>query len=136
MRSQKFIFYSLAALLAVLVFLEYYDLVVYSGLDSMRPWHYDVIEHFIGGVIVAGLFLYYAYVRQLDQFPRQFWVAALMAMGFVALVAVCWELFEFSANIIGQAEQNTLSDTIEDLVIGLLGSVAGSLVILPKVLRK
>ncbi len=134
MRLRKFIFYSLAALLAVLVFLEYFDMVVYSGLDSSRPWYYDVTEHFIGGFIVAGFFIYYAYTGQVDQFPRKFWLAVLMAASFLAIVAVFWEFFEFALNIVGQAPQNTLSDTIKDLAMGLLGSVVGSLVILPKVL--
>ncbi|TSC81235.1 MAG: hypothetical protein G01um101419_861 [Parcubacteria group bacterium Gr01-1014_19] len=111
-------------------------MVVYDGLDSLRPWYYDMTEHFIGGFIVAGFFLHYAYARQLDQFPRKFWLAVLTAAGFVAFIAVFWEFFEFSANVIGQVPQNTLSDTIKDLAIGLFGSVVGSLLILPKVLRK
>ncbi|MDP1718856.1 MAG: hypothetical protein Q8L24_00300 [bacterium] len=136
MRSQKSLFYSLAALLAVLVFMVYYDVIVFYASDLFRPWYYDMIEHFIGGVIVAGLFVYYSYARDIDQFPRKFWIALLTTEACGALVAVFWEFLEFTSNILGHAPQNTLPDTIKDLAIGLSGAITGAIVLLPRVLRK
>ncbi len=136
MHRSRYIFYSLTALLAVLVFMVYYDMVVFYASDFFRPWYYDMIEHFIGGVIVAGLAIHYAYIRAVDLFPKKFWIALLMVMAFVSLVAVVWEFFEFVSNIAGGAPQNTLPDTVKDIAMGLLGSVVGSLILLPGALKK
>lgn len=126
----------MAALLAVLVFMVYYDIAVWGGGDFLRPQYYDVLEHFIGGVILSGFFIYYSYIRVVDQFPKNFWLAFLMSLSFVTLVAVGWEFFEFESNIIGQAPQNTLPDTMKDLAIGLLGAATASIFLLPKALKK
>ncbi len=136
MRSHKSLFYFLTVLVLVLVAMVYFDIAVYGGVNSLRPWYYDIIEHLLGGILVSGLFIYYAYLRPADQFPRKFWIALLMTVAFVALAAVFWEFFEFTANALSGFEQNTLADTIKDLAMGLSGAVTGSVFILPKVLKK
>lgn len=126
----------LAVLVLVLAFMVYLDIALYGGVNALRPWYYDMIEHLLGGILIAGLFIYYSYVRQADQFPRKFWFAFLGVVAFVALVAVVWEFYEYAANALSNSEQNTLADTIKDLAMGLSGAVIGSVFILPKVLKK
>ncbi len=136
MRSHKSLLSFLAVLVLALVAMVYFDILVYGGVNSLRPWYYDVIEHLIGGIFVAGLFLYYAYIQSVDQFPRKFWTALLLTVAFVALAAVFWEFLEFTANALSGSEQNTLADTIKDLAMGTLGATIGAFFLLPKVLKK
>lgn len=97
-------------------------------------WKYDNIfdnlHHFLGGFWVAAVFFYV-----FKQYPQIFdtrknWLATLiLALGFVALVGVAWEFFEFTFDrIFADKEifpraQISVADTMADLFFNLVGGL-------------
>jgi len=97
-----------------------------NGYDTL-PW-LDIPFHAAGGVSIgyAGIILA-SVLRQRGHAKAMDGVAIwLFAVGMVALVALCWELFEFIMQLLFPPEQPmTLNDTMLDMLLGLLGG-AGS----------
>lgn len=86
---------------------------------------YDDALHF--GVILWLALLGASFARELDVFaPRWRRAGVACAALLVGLaVAGAWEVFEFSADaLLGTREQDHLADTMQDMVMGLLGSLA------------
>lgn len=93
-------------------------------------WWFDIMMHFLGGMFVAAasLYLYYhsSYITPLHKGAFFVLVFSLMAATFIG---VLWELFEYSLELI-RGEVNsvlfprlTLSDTLGDLVMDMLGAL-------------
>ncbi len=95
---------------------------------------YDKIVHTLSGVLTA-----YGAREIIDQAsgkPDQIWFKVLFSMGFVALVAVLWECYEFSYDqITGGHMQELLSpgieDTMYDLIVALIGGMIGTILAFP-----
>lgn len=88
----------------------------------------DALLHFIGGVWVAAFFFWF-FIG--EKFPTaDFWLKALFAVSFVALIGVLWELTEVAflnylmAKIFGAQETTAgLADTLGDLALDLVGGL-------------
>lgn len=126
----------MAATLAVLVFMVYFDLVAYGASNFLRPWYYDMIEHFIGGGIIGGFFLYYARSFSGQNFPKNFFLTVLAAISFVVIVALIWEVYEYYVNLFAGLAQDPISDTLSDLVLGTLGAAVSASLIRRKFIER
>ena len=114
-----------------------FSLFLILGLDFLAlafhwypqiPW-LDSPLHFLGGIWVAAFFFWFFNEGKI-KIPNFLWKAVL-AISFVALIGVLWEFAEFTflnslvAKIFGAQElAPSLSDTITDLALDLLGGVA------------
>lgn len=128
---KKLIFFSLVLIIGfhfVTGIKHWYDFI----------WWLDDLMHLLGGAWVALLFFYLFSKTHppLDlsyRFP-----AFILALGFVALIGVLWEFYEYLADVYilkvhpltYAPNPNTLPDTMADLVIDLIGGTATSVVIL------
>ena len=91
-------------------------------------WWYDIPLHLAGGALVALLFFYLFREKwHIFDFREHPFAAFILAMGFVALIGVLWELFEYGVDVIVLAKhsfpsaQPSLADTMGDFVNDLLG---------------
>ena len=103
--------YIMTALLAVLVFLTYFDIFYFGGAVNNRPWYMDMVMHVLGGGFIAAALLSY----KTDLSP-------LRVLVLVLVVALGWEIFEYFVNIFVGSAQDPVSDTVSDLVLGLTGA--------------
>lgn len=107
-----------------------------SDLASRAGWyvryeHLDVLAHLLGGGAVA-----WSWLRYVDTFHPAPGATAryqlLVAVGIVALAAVCWEFYEFLFDVRDGAplRQLSLANTMQDLACGLIGGIAVSAAVL------
>ena len=93
----------------------------FTGLSLHNLW-IDRVAHFAGGFWAAVLFLYifreYSELKRFSEFLGSWILVLVFTLGFVALIGVFWELFEFATNNLGNLE-----DTIEDLYLDLMGGI-------------
>ena len=93
----------------------------FTGLSLHNLW-IDRVAHFAGGFWAAILFLYifreYLELKRFSGFLESWILVLVFTLGFVALIGVFWELFEFATNNLGNLE-----DTIEDLYLDLMGGI-------------
>jgi hypothetical protein len=94
------------------------------ALEFYLYWQYlwfDLPMHFLGGAIVA-----IAVFAIMDfGLPLPKWAGTSIAvLAFVLAIGVVWEIFEVVAEI-STRERNYVFDTTIDLVMDLLGGVAG-----------
>ncbi len=104
--------------------------LILSALElyETAPW-VDVPMHFFGGASIG--IAYTLLLRRLAPFSPA--ILLLFAVSLVGLTAVLWELHEFLLDTFLQwSTQPSVADTMEDLFLGLLGGLAGSL---PFILR-
>jgi uncharacterized membrane protein YoaK (UPF0700 family) len=92
------------------------------GIQLFLYWHFwwfDILIHGFGGAIVAlGFFA----LRDLKLFPnRSVTLIRILALTFV--IALVWEAFEYLAGV--PVETTFVTDTITDLLMGIVGAVAG-----------
>ncbi|MBR3233971.1 DUF2238 domain-containing protein [Candidatus Saccharibacteria bacterium] len=95
---------------------------------------YDKIVHTLSGVLTA--FGARELLEQASGKPDQIWFKALFSLGFVALVAVLWECYEFSYDqITGGNMQQLISpgleDTMYDMIVALIGGIVGTVMAFP-----
>lgn len=97
----------------------------YLALSLYLYWSvswFDIPMHLFGGAVVAlGIFT----LRDIRLIPVS-WLTLTRTIGFVFLVALLWEVFEFTTGM--RLEANYEIDTIIDLCMGLLGGGLGFLV--------
>ncbi len=86
-------------------------------------WWYDMALHFLGGMMVAMMLLYYG-ERWPDyiQLPNNVFARFLFVLSFVAIIGIFWEFYEYAADYVFKAFDLTLSDTLSDLLLDLLGA--------------
>ncbi len=95
---------------------------------------YDKIVHTLSGVLTA--FGARELIDQASGKPDQLWFKALFSIGFVALVAVLWECYEFSYDQITGGHMQELikpglEDTMYDIIVALIGGVIGTVLAFP-----
>lgn len=135
MISDKFIFILLFLILLLHV-------VAMVNFWYWSVWWFDIIMHFLGGFWVALLF--FNLNSKFNFLPDNLLTNNLtinnltilvLALGFVALIAVCWEFFEFLYDVFISSKgysgvaQLGVADTIGDLFFGLLGGLIASIII-------
>jgi hypothetical protein len=89
--------------------------------------NYDTIMHFLSGIFEAYLGFYILkLLKNYNEDKLTFNI--LFILGFVSLIAVSWEIFEFTSSIIFKVDpQNVLTtgvtDTMKDLIVALIGAI-------------
>lgn len=110
-------------------------MVVGIDLDLYKNFApYDKIVHTLSGVLTA-----YGARELIDQAsgkPDQMWFKVLFSLGFVALVAVLWECYEFSYDQITGGHMQELitpglEDTMYDIIVALIGGMIGTVLAFP-----
>jgi len=136
--------FSLKTIIWLLVFLLFSHIVatVYH-LYWLFPW-FDIPMHFLGGFLLAIIFFYlwrFAHIsigtgvspappRSLAGLPlANVFVALVLTLGFVALIGVLWEFYEFLHDFYfltgGKINvfQTSFANTIKDLFFDLVGGI-------------
>lgn len=94
-----------------------------GGYDAW-PW-WDALVHFYSGVPIAlgcVLFLGVAAARRGVTLPPG--LEALLVMALHSLVALTWEIAEFTADqVLGAQTQKGNTDTMTDMIVGTLGAL-------------
>lgn len=113
--SELFLVIFIAVVVAVA---GYYSL---TGLSLKNFW-IDRVAHFSGGFWSAAIFIYvfrrYPELNRFASFFQSRILTVIFVLGFTALIGVLWEIDEFVFSNIG-----SLADTMEDLVLDLMGAV-------------
>ncbi|MBE0429746.1 MAG: hypothetical protein IBX61_07720 [Thermoleophilia bacterium] len=119
--------YRRAALGPVLVLGAHFLFII--TIYGRFPWVSDLM-HLAGGFAMALFFLSAFTGRESDRIFGKMsgLTVALMAISLTTMVAVFWEFAEWTAdNVFGTHTQLGLNDTMSDLLLGLTGAVAVSL---------
>lgn len=91
-------------------------------------WWFDKVTHFFWGFWVAMVFLSFSifknYINQSNKSYRRF---LLISVVFSLVIGVFWEIFEFQAGVTSLQSSNFVFDTASDLLMDILGSIAGSM---------
>jgi len=90
---------------------------LYDKIDS-----YDTIMHFI-----SGLFTGYIAINFIKEKKKTIF-NTLFILGFVSLIALSWEVFEYAASILfnvdpQKVELTGINDTMKDIIVALLGGI-------------
>jgi hypothetical protein len=91
----------------------------------------DVPMHFFGGFVMGMLAIALQHeFLQVHRLPKAaWWHELLFVLGFVGLVAIGWEFFEFGVDALWSlrdaigVSQVSMADTMADLAVGLLGGL-------------
>ena len=88
-------------------------------------WWFDVLMHFLGGVVIGLLAVYFffvsGYVRATLEI-KNLTIIFLTVMASILVVGLTWELWEIFAGFSHHIEDRV--DTIKDLVMDVLGAIA------------
>jgi hypothetical protein len=123
------------SIIALALILAIHVLAIVSGWYEYNPW-FDVPMHFSGGFVIAalGLALWQLAVQKItfQKSTLPVWrilTQLIIVLGFVALVGIAWEWYEFIFDSFTQTVSNTvqpaqmgLGDTMADLFLDLLGA--------------
>jgi len=114
-------FQFLFLLLLVIATLEF------IGLDRLWLfvfWWFDLVLHFLGGIWVSGMALWFFFLSgYVKPPPRTVPKIAGVAVASFLFIGTGWEIFEFLAGAIFAEEAEYFFDTATDMLIGLLGGV-------------
>ncbi len=106
-------------LLALVAFLYFSS--IFSGFYWKNPW-VDIPLHFLGGLSVAlfGIIYFKNEIEKLNLLS-----AVVFILGFSGLIGIFWEFFEWGLDTFFKAKINqaSVSDTLGDLLMDLLGSI-------------
>lgn len=124
---------------AIIAIIAVFGFNVFAGAVGLYDaWHWlDIIMHFLGGFAMGmlGLALWMAAVEDI-RFKKNFlhklrwWLIPLFVLGFVAIIGIAWEWYEFLFDIWFDdiIRQPSLGDTMADFLLDLLGGFAAVLV--------
>lgn len=116
--------FKILAYLIVLIFLVNYVAVKLYWYNSI--WYFDMIMHFLGGLWVGLISLYFFSSK----------TPYLKILLFVLFIGLGWEIFELLFNnIIAQNPFNAL-DTISDIFFDLSGGLCAILYVWKKLQKK
>lgn len=98
-----------------------YFLGVIINLYDKISW-YDTIMHFLSGVFTGYLGYYFLKDKKNKIFN------ILFILGFVSLIALSWEVFEYIASILFDVDPQKvkltgINDTMKDIIVALLGGI-------------
>ena len=127
--------------LASLFFIAFFFICIFTyrwiGLQYelfFMFWWYDVVAHFFGGIWVVALVLTLKKIFYFEiQGDYSGWALFVSILGMVILAGVFWEWWEFvSDRYIFHTNftylPNVFEDTLKDLLVDLLGGIAGFLI--------
>jgi hypothetical protein len=108
------------------VFIFYVTVIMTSDTSAFLPDWWDSVVHFFGGVTICYLFWTASKAPHAEKFlgvHTRFSLFVLL-VALTALAAVSWEIVEWvSAVLIRTGVQVTVTDTICDMFMGLVGGV-------------
>ena len=117
--------------LLILILVAHYVGLVGNVYITYR-W-YDILMHIVGGAWVALLFFYLAGRFNLPLKNSFFWTL-IAVLGFVALVGILWEFYEYLTDVfilhkygLGSAQSLWQAfDTLKDLFDDIIGAIIAS----------
>jgi hypothetical protein len=112
--------YFLVVLILLLAVLYHAVLAVYVTPQNPAPPLTDIVLHALGGLWLSAAAVYYLYHLRGIGGQLKFWEALFVILGFVALIGVCWELYEYIGNLYAQVLQEPIDDTFSDLAVELI----------------
>jgi len=117
------------------ILIEHVFLLLF-GVYRVFPW-FDIPIHFIGGSSIGiTYFLILEHLQKKDYIRIGQFIRIVFVLSLVALTAVSWEFFEFSATYLtGLGLQGGLNDTMFDLFLGIFGGISAVILleaIIPK----
>jgi len=94
-------------------------------------WWMDVINHFLGGVIVAFAFVVFCTFISKDS---NFFTPKYFILGVIAMLAVgiLWEVFELAFALTFIEEARYWGDTIVDIIMDIVGTLTAYLYLAKK----
>lgn len=115
-------------ILAVIFFLTVLIAVLHSAAIEhhlyWKFWWFDMVVHFLGGVIVSLGALWFLFLSRYVPAPsvgrNGMFAIALLA---IVVIGISWEVFEVLSGI--PIEENFVFDTCIDLMMDLLGACVG-----------
>lgn len=122
----------LQLLYAVLIFTGGYMGSYLRFYDVWEPW--DTIVHFYSGIMIAlwADFILRAVMRK-HRFEMPRWLHAVMVTSFSALVAMLWEIGEFTADqMTGSRAQIDNYDTMIDMITGTLSALIVAVILVAR----
>jgi len=123
--------------MAKLVVFSLFGILGFHFISSIYSWYdqifwLDIPMHLIGGMWVALLFIYLFEKNMHDLRRVHFLKALVLCLGFVALIGILWEFYEYLADVYifkihplfevtnPKNYPDTLTDIVNDLVGGFL----------------
>lgn len=100
-----------------------------------RIWWFDMPMHFAGGLWVGLSVLWFVFLSGRFKRNIQQNTLSIFAVGIfsVLTIAILWEIFEYIVYIIiPHATPYSISDTLGDITLGVLGGLTASFVFLKK----
>ena len=101
--------------------LDFYD--IYQLI-----WWIDIPMHFLGGLLIGRSYFSFIKLLQREGYMGNMhvFVCFVFVVSLVALTAVAWESQEFILDLNDNAmRQPSLANTMQDLILGILGGAAG-----------
>lgn len=108
----------LFALLISAIVLAVLTWVAVTHFLYWRIWWFDIPMHILGGVWAA---LFAAWITVY----RGGAISLPLCLLFALLTGIAWEIFEYSEGITNAYHFNYTTDVFKDVVVGLLGGIAG-----------
>lgn len=113
-------------LLPVAILVIHIILIYLGSYDTY--WWTDVIMHFTGGIIIGMSYvMVLKFLQKERRIPEMKGIEFfIFVISLVALTVVIWEFLEFSSDqIFNTRAQVDLIDTMQDMFLGLTGSIIG-----------
>ncbi len=113
-------------LLPVAILVIHIILIYLGSYDTY--WWTDVIMHFTGGIIIGMSYvMVLKFLQKERRIPEMTGIEFfIFVISLVALTVVIWEFLEFSSDqIFNTRAQVDLIDTMQDMFLGLTGSIIG-----------
>lgn len=89
-------------------------------------WWYDIMMHFLGGVVIGGIAVWMQ-LRLLPAASSRTTMITVLAS--IALVGIGWEIFEYVIDPTYAEQPGIVFDTALDLVMDTIGALIAALVI-------
>ena len=115
--------YFLVALVLLIAILYHAVLWIYVTPQNPAPPLVDVVLHALGGLWLAAAAVYYLYHLKGTGGQLKFWEIMVVVLGFVALIGVFWEFYEYFGNLYARVLQEPVDDTLSDLAAELISAV-------------
>lgn len=120
----------------ILIFIILFLVVLDTQFQMIEKiWWYDSMLHILGGVWVGNLFIYiFSEKLEIFNIRENFFYTLSVILGFVALIGICWEFYEFIFDLTLGAKyalplaQPGISDTMKDFANDLIGGTITAII--------
>lgn len=113
----------LLALLVIAFVVLTLDRIAQDNYLYWAYWWYDIMMHFLGGFLVAGIALWFL-ARFSDESMRTARRALYVAIITAIIIGIGWEIFEYFSGALLQQNGSIVGDTALDLVMDVVGALA------------